>query len=275
MATAIGDETVLPTRPAIAAAIVAVLSLHPLILEPASAEPPEVMSGDFSGEVVTLFIDADTVQSWLPGGISIAEDSPFEAHPVLILYGTQRNLARTKRIRRYLPYGEHYSETFVAVPYLRVDASRCDEHVFYFARVYLDSLRATELGIERFGWEKIYTRLFDSQRDHSIWNPEGQLIFTASRSSSPPRSIEPGNSSLELIQEMLSQTLVLKHRGCFDRYNFDLHFTSARMRAVDARVRVNRGFMPNLVTMEGDVAGIDKQPFGAFQIRCHFTKRAK
>jgi hypothetical protein len=261
--------------PAALVGAIAVLSLESLSLKYAIAEPLEVMSGDFSGEVVTIFLDQATVQSWLPGGLSVAEDCPFESHPVLILYGTQRNLARTKRIRRYLPWAERYLETFVAVPYLRVDNSRCDEHVFYFARVYLDNLRATEMGIERYGWEKIYTRLSDSQRDHSIWNPQGQLVFTASGTPSPARPIEPGNPSVETIQEMLSQTLVLKHRGRFDRYSFNLHFASARVQAVDARVRINRGFMPGLVTMEGDVAGIDRQPFGAFQIRCHFTKRPK
>lgn len=244
-------------------------------LEPASAEPPEVMSGDFSGEVVTLFINRETVQTWLPDGLSVAEDCPFETHPVLILYGTQRNLARTKRIRRFLPYGEHYLETFVAVPYLRVDNSRCDEHVFYFARVYLDSLRATELGIERFGWEKVYTRLSDCDRDHSIWNPQGRLIFTASGTSTPARPIPSSNPSAATIQEMLSQTLVLKHNGRFNRYDFNLHFASAHVQAVDARVRINRDFMPGLETMEGEVAGIDEQPFGAFHIRCHFTKRLK
>ena len=256
-------------------AAVVVFFLFGLATDHLCAEPPEIMSGDFSGEVVTFFLDRQTVQTWLPGGLVVAHDSPFEAHPVLVLYGTQRNLARTKRIRRYLPFGEHYLETFVAVPYLRVQGSRCDEHVFYFARVYLDNLRATEMGIERYGWEKVYTRLFDSDRDHSIWNPQGELIFTASGTPLSGRPIEPGNPSVEAIQDMLSQTLVLKHRGRFDRYGFNFHFTSACIEAVDAHVRVSRGFMPGLVTMEGDVAGIDKQPFGAFHIYCHFTKRPK
>lgn len=233
------------------------------------------MSGDFSGEVITLFIERETVQSWLPVGLSMAEDCPFESQPVLILYGTQRNLARTKRIRRYLPYGEHYLETFVAVPYLRVDSSRYNEHVFYFARVYLDSLRATELGIERFGWKKVYTRLSDRDRDHSIWNPRGQLIFTASGTPTPARPIPSGNSSVATIKNMLSQTLVLKHNGRFNRYDFNLHFASACVEAVDAQVRINQGFMPGLEAMEGEVAGIDEQPFGAFHIRCHFTKQLK
>ena len=277
MATFIGAEAVLPYRVVRVAfvGVVVALSQHSLMTERASGEPPEVMSGDFSGEVVTIFLDRQIVQSWLPVGLSVAEDCPFNSHPVVILYGTQRNLARTKRIRRYLPYGEHYLETFVAVPYLRVNSSRCDEHVFYFARVYLDSLRATELGIQRYGWEKIYTRLSDFRRNHSIWSPRGRLVFTAHGTSSPARPIAPSNPSMDTIQKMLSQTLVLKHDGCFDRYHFDLHFTTARVQAVDAHVRIGEGFMPGLVTMEGDVAGIDVQPFGAFHIACHFTKRPK
>lgn len=131
------------------------------------------------------------------------------------------------------------------------------------------------MGIERFGWEKVYTRLSDCNRDHSIWNPQGQLIFTASGTSTPARSIPSGNPSVETIQEMLSQTLVLKHNGRFNRYDFNLHFASAHVQTVDAQVRINRGFMPGLETMEGEVAGIDEQPFGVFHIGCHFTKRLK
>lgn len=239
------------------------------------AAPAEVMSGDFSGEVVTVFLNRKTIQSWLPSGLRVAEDSPFELHPVVILYGTQRNLARTRRFTRYLPFGNRYLETFVAVPYLRLDNDRRNEHVFYFAQVYLDSPRATKEGIQRFGWEKTCTRLADQGRDHRIWNPRGELIFTAHGTSESPRPIESGNRSLGTIREMLSQTLVFKHRGRFRRYCFDLHFDSANLEAVDSRIRISAGFMPGLVTMAGDVPGIDVQEYGAFHIDCHFTKQLK
>jgi len=233
------------------------------------------MSGTFSGEVVTLFLDRQIVQSWLPSGLHVADDCPFERHPVVILYGTQTNLARQKWIKRELPFGRHYLETFVAVPYLRVDRTRYDEHVFYFARVYLDNRRATNQGVRRFGWEKVYTALADQGRHHRIWSPGGRLIFAASGLGGPSRPADPATESCRMLVSWFDQTLVLKHEGRFDRYNFDLHCESASIRAVDTKLTIGRDFMPGTERMEGEVQGIDRQEFGTFHLSCHFTKAPK
>jgi len=66
--------------------------------------------------VVTLFLERELVQSWLPKGLVLAPETPFAQHPVIVIFGTQQSLARTKRITRYPRGMQNYLETFVALP---------------------------------------------------------------------------------------------------------------------------------------------------------------
>ena len=236
---------------------------------------PEMMSGNFSGVVLTLFIDKQIVQSWLPPGLRLAKECPYVDHPVLILFGTQKALTRHKRISLQLPYGRYYLETFVAVPYLRI-ASRADgEPVFHFVRVYVDSVRARNQGVRRFGWNKLCVPIAKANRNYDIFDRCRVPRFESTTDYSRLAPVRAENVSLGKIREMLSQTLVLRHRGNFDRYHFDLHFDKAKFRSVPTKIRISSGFMPGLPPMEAEISGINEQEFGAFFIDCWFTKVSK
>ncbi len=238
-------------------------------------EPSVIMTGRFTGVGVTFFVDRDLVQSWLPRGLVVADDCPFEKHPMVILYGTQRELARHKRTTWYPRYGDYYLETFVAIPYLRIRNSRIDEHVFHFVRVYLNSRGATNQGIRLFGWPKIFSEIAKGGGRYQIERTNGGRLFNAWTDYSELEPPDPANQSLAEIREMFSQTLVLKYEGKFDRYSFDLNLDGAVIRSVPATVQVHRGFMPNWGAIRHESPGVNHAEFGSFRIDCRFRKAPK
>jgi len=235
----------------------------------------EVLSADFSAVVATFFLDRNLVESWLPPGLRLAEDCPFEDHPVIILFGTQRNLTRHKWLALRPRWGRCYRETFVAVPYLKLQHCPNGKPVFHFVRVYLNNMPATTQGIKRFGWPKICTPIHAAGREYRVLRGIRGAVFEADTHYAEMKPVDRNNKSLRQIRQMLSQTLVLRHRGCLDRYRFNLHFETARISPVATRIQLREGFMPGLDPTEVAVAGIDEADFGAFAIQCRFTKVAR
>jgi hypothetical protein len=237
----------------------------------ARGKRPEVMSGDFSGVVTTMFLDKQLVQSWLPSGLIVAPETPFPQHPVIVMFGIEENITRTKRITAHPRYAQHYLETFVAVPYLKL-ASRPDgAPLVHFPRVYLNSWRATTQGVKRFGWPKVYTELESGDGTYRIGGGQG-TIFDAETERQDVPLVAAKNPSLRTIQQMLSQPLVLKHDGSFHVYNFDWHFDAAACRATSADVEINAGFLPGLEPRNLSVRSIADEAYGAFYLESHFTK---
>ncbi len=75
----------------------------------------------------------------MPPGLTVAPDTPFEEHPVIVMFGIEENIARTKRITAHPRYAQHYLETFVAVPYLKLASHPDGTPLVHFPRVYLNS----------------------------------------------------------------------------------------------------------------------------------------
>jgi len=236
---------------------------------------PVVMSGRFSGVGVTMFVDREVVQSWLPAGLLLHERCPYEEHPVVILLGEQRDLVRTKARSYGLMYtrkGRYYLETFVAVPYLKLKDHAYREPVFHFVRVYLNHARATRQGIRGFGWPKIHTAIRGGKHRYRVFGSCSRTILDARPDWSQVEAADPRNASLEQIRRMLSQPLVLKHHGAFDVYSFDMHFDTATVKSLPSRFQLRRGFMPRLEAVEANFPGINAADFGAFHIDCRFVK---
>ena len=233
--------------------------------------PPEIMSERFTGVVVTLFLDKKLVQSWLPEGLTLAE-SPHAEHPVIILYGTERGLARHKRITIHPRFGRCFRETFVGVPYLRREGCPGKEPVFHFVRVYVDSARAASQGIRRFGWPKVCTAIDVQDGNYRILGGPSGSLLEGRAEDDRLEPVQPDNASLRHVQQMLTQTLVLEHRGCFDHYDFDFHFDGATVRSMPAEVQIQEGFMPGLPPRTVKSAGIGREDYGAFFIDCRITK---
>jgi len=236
---------------------------------------PEVLSADFSGVAATFFLDRDLVESWLPPGLRLAEECPFEDHPVIILFGTQRDLTRQKWLTLKPRWGRCYLETFVAVPYLKLQHCQNGKPVFHFVRAYLNNMPATTQGIKRFGWPKICTPIHAGGREYRILRGTRGAVFEADTDYGKLKAVDSNNESLRQIQQMLSQTLVLRHRGRLDRYRFNFHFNTARISPAATRIQLREGFMPGLDPTEVAIAGIDEADFGAFAIQCRFTKVAR
>lgn len=233
---------------------------------------PEVMSGDFRGLVVTLVADRELVQSWLPPGLVLASETPLPQHPVIVMFGLQQNIARTKRVTRYPRGMQDYLETLIAIPYLKMVRQPNGPPVLHFARVYLNSWPATTQGIKRFGWPKVYTDLEWSDAGYRIGSREP--VFTAQTTDAKPQAVDFHDSSLRNLQQMLSQPLVLRHEGRFEVYDFDFHFETATIRPAAVELEIREGFMPRVAPRQMSVPSIADEPYGGFYFDCHFTKVA-
>jgi hypothetical protein len=238
---------------------------------PGRGKRPEIMSGDFSGVVVTLFLDRPLVQSWLPKGLTLAEDTPFPKHPVIVMFGVEGNIARTKRITVHPRYAQNFLETFVAVPQVKLEARPNGAPLFHFARIYLNSWKATTQGVKRFGFPKVFTDLESKEGTYHIGGGQG-TIFDAEMESEKLPALAADHASLRTIRQLLSQPLVLQHEGKFETYTFDWHFDQAVIRPTAVEVDIHEGFMPQLEPRKISVSGITEEANGAFYWETHFTK---
>lgn len=177
------------------------------------AKRPEVLSGTFSGMVVTLFMPKDVVRTWLPSGLQLAKECPYAEHPVVILFGSIDDLAREKVVTVKLCFGRHYLEAFIAVPYLQFEQTPQAKPVFHFVRVYSDSKRGTVQGIRKYGWPKILTPIDTTEGTYRISREGFGPVLAAEMEYARLKPIEAANRSWKQIQEMLSQPMVLKHEG--------------------------------------------------------------
>jgi len=236
---------------------------------------PETMSGHFTGVVTTFFVDREVVQSWLPSGLRLSSECPFEDHPVIILFGTQRDLAREGAFTfkpRYTRNGRSFHEAFVGIPYLELVEGSYREPVLHFVRVYLDHPKPASQGARRDGWPKILAAISAGGQSYQICHEPWGTILRAETDYGDLRSVEAENDSLRQLQAMFSQPLVLKHKGCFHFSRFDFHFNTATIRAVSSHVEIGEGFLPGLGPMEIDLPGIDQAEFGAFTLDCRYTR---
>jgi hypothetical protein len=212
----------------------------------------EVMSGSFSGMVVPLFLPPAVVRSWLPPGLQLASECPFRTHPVIVMFGSIDDLAREKLVTVKPRFGRHFLETFIAVPYLRLEAAPRGAPVFHFVR--------------------IYTPIATSDDTYRI-TPEGTAtILGAQMDYTHLKPVSAGNHSLRQIEAMLSQPLVLRHEGVYNTYTFDFHFEKAAITSMPVSLEINQGFMPQLTPMQGKMPGIAESDFGAFHLACRYTK---
>ena len=178
-----------------------------------SAKRPEVLSGTFSGMVVTLFMPKDLVRTWLPSGLQLAKDCPYAEHPVVILFGSIDDLTREKVVTVKPRFGRHYLETFIAVPYLQLEQTPQAKPVFHFVRVYSDSKRGTVQGIRKYGWPKILTPIDTTEATYRISREGFGPVLAAEMDYARLKPIEAANRSWKQVQEMLSQPMVLKHEA--------------------------------------------------------------
>jgi hypothetical protein len=233
---------------------------------------PEILSGTFSGMVVTLSVPPQTVQSWLPDGLHLAPKCPFHDHPVIVLFGSIDDLTREKVVTVKPRFGRHYLETFVAVPYLTLDPSAQAAPVFHFVRLYSDSARGTTIGIRQYGWPKIYTPMTTSERKYQISREGLGTVLEAEMDCAHSKPVGLTNPSLKQIQEMLAQPMVLKHNGSYQYYSFNFHFETASLMSVPVDLDLREGFMPQLGPLTGKVPGIAENDLGAFYVECRYTK---
>ena len=249
--------------------------LKPAESERMGAKRPEIMSGSFSGMVVPLFLPHSVVRSWLPPGLQLDSECPYPNHPVIVMFGSIDDLAREKLVTVKPRFGRHFLETFVAVPYLRLEAAPRGGPVFHFVRVYTDSLKGTTKGIRQSGWPKIYTPIATTDETYRI-TPEGAgTVLGAQMDYAHLKPVGTENHSLRQIEAMLAQPLVLRHEGVYNLYTFDFHFQKATLTSMPVILEIREGFMPQLAPMKGKMPGIADSDFGAFHLACRYTKVAR
>ena len=231
---------------------------------------PEVMSGSFSGMVVTLFLPSDLVQSWLPPGLQLVEECPYKDRPVIILFGTIDDLTRKKVLTVKPRFGRHYMETFIGVPYLKFAGATQSQPVSHFVRIYSDSAKGTSIGIQRYGWPKITVPMGTTDDTYRIMYNNG-MAMSASIDNSEARSVDISNPSVKAVQDMLTQPVVLLHEGKFHYHLFDFHFEAARVTSTSVDLQLTPSFMPQMPPINKKFQGVAETEFGAFHVECRYT----
>ncbi len=239
---------------------------------------PSFQSGDYTALVITRFVDKELIKSWLPEGLILDSNCPFQdCHPVIILCGEQRDFARTRDKTQYPLWGRNYNEVFMSIPYLKLKKSPEKPPVHHFFKVYVDNWPATYLGIEN-GWPKIHVPIKSKGNCYSIFHCDYGMIFNANTDYACAQPITPsGEASFQAIREMLEMPMVLqKPTGSgFKVVDFDLHFECAQVRSVPSEICIRCGFLPGLSPTQEFVPGINEASYGAFLLQAHFTAKKK
>jgi hypothetical protein len=191
---------------------------------------------------------------------------------VIILFGSIDDLTREKRVTVKPRFGRHYLETFIAVPYLKLENSPQARSVFHFVRVYSDSAKGTTQGIKKYGWPKVLAPIQTTGTTYRILRDGATPIFAAEMHPGLAQAADMNLNSLERIREMLSQPMVLKHDGAFHAYAFDFHLEKASIASLPTDVEVRNGFLPQFQLAKKSFPGIADAEFGAFHVECRYTK---
>jgi len=247
------------------------------------------MSGDFSGTVVTLFVNRDDVRASLPPQLAIVEDDELpewlrqrDDHPVILLVGKQVNLGRRRVfLGRYhtVHLFQPYLETFVAVPFLKPKAARGPRPCFHFARVPCETFWPTETGKLCMGWCKMQCPMQITERGqvqhYSIRDPnDGEPWLSARTDRTDPVALDAGHDSLARVIRMFSQPHVLIKGNKLLFSSFDLRFEAATMNAVSVSGTVHPGLLPSIaVPKDFSSPRITDAEFGAFSLQTTFMNR--
>ena len=209
---------------------------------------PAVYSFNYSGTAILVLVDSDVVKTWLPPQLELGrcEVSASSArHPVLMVLGAQSNFARHTWMTYRPSFGRYYQESFIIVPHLRFSDSADDRPVSYYARLYLNDPRGTELGRRLFGWPKSFAAIDSSDAAYEIRTAEDQPLIRV-RFDEASRKPLAANTSFATIEKMLAQPTVLVHQGAYHLVSMRFVIQTEALRSVDARLEISRGFMPNL-----------------------------
>lgn len=247
------------------------------------------MSGDFSGTVVTLFVNRDDVQASLPPQLTIVENDELpdwlqqrDDHPVILLVGKQVNLGRRRLfLGRYhtVPLFHPYLETFVAVPFLKPKTARGPRPCFHFMRVPCETFWPTETGILCMGWRKMQCPMQITEQGqvqhYSIKDESGsEPLLSAQTDLTDPVALDASHDCLAKVISMLSQPHVLIKGQKLLFFNFDLRFEAATLRAVSASGTIHPGLLPS-ISEPRDFSSpkITDAEFGAFFLETTFMNR--
>ena len=235
------------------------------------AKRPEVLSGTFSGMVVTLFMPKDVVRTWLPSGLQLAKECPYAEHPVVILFGSIDDLAREKVVTVKPRFGRHYLKR--SLRFRTFNSSRLRKQ----SPCSISSASTLTASAERFrGFGNMVGRDPHPHRHHrgdlsniprgfraGLGGRDGVRTAQADRGREPFLETDPGDAFA---------THGLKARSAFHLYSFDFHFASSSNNSIPVRLELREGFMPKIKPMKGQVPGIADSDFGAFYIECRYTK---
>jgi hypothetical protein len=240
----------------------------------ATARPKKVMSGHYSALVITHFEDKDLVQSWLPEGLVLDVDCPYQdAHPVIILSGVQRNFSVETMIKMYPWWGRRYREVFISIPYVKLVDFPDKPPLFHVVRVYLDQWTATELGV-KLGWPKQLVKIESTALSYRVFDSDEAVIFESNMDPTRALPLEEGNASFAAIREMLSMPMVLQRpAGGFNVFAFDWHLESAEVHSVPADLQVQPSYLPGFQGIVRQTDGINNTDFGAFYLKTRFTNQ--
>jgi hypothetical protein len=223
-------------------------------------------TGRYLAHFVPRSLSRDAVTGLLPRCLELAPQDLVapNQHPVLFVFGRQQ------RVRPIIRYGEGlaYLEFLIAIPYLQWrDPGYSYRGPFvYLPRLYLDRWLPVLLGwLCGFAKERAHSESGDGRNRIAALFSRTPLIsgaFTPYGNTRRPQDF----SGFQRLSEIFSQPLVTQTPFGSMCLDFDWELERARLRAIDAEVRIERAFLPGLSVESFRVDGVDRCALGAFHL---------
>lgn len=245
------------------------------------------LQGQVTASMILLPMPQEAVQNILPKGLSPAAQpfTPAGTHPVFFVF-TQEVRVHFVLFNKFSSlHFKDYWEFVLEIPYVKKDKEAHPRLYCYPARLYLNRLAPTLVGLLGYGFPKRLTKIEASATSYNIKTLRdvqllsGQFELTGGRG---PISEFPNfqQGSLQMLsQPVLTQYPPLKKfPGIFLCSLFGYHFNpqppnssfeQAQLQAMNAKVQLFQHFasefLPGLL---GDytVTNINQSPLGAFRL---------
>jgi hypothetical protein len=209
------------------------------------------LTGNFSATVVPIDVASETVQEWLPEGVTLADDQS-DMHKIVLMLGTQKNVA----------YFGAYREIIVVVPNAIYNGKR----YMYFPRLFLDNRQAVGWGRALYGFPKVFNDMTDESDFFDLVDSEnGNALLTLDQHVGNSR-VNQSSENFKGVLSLLSQPMLLNKGGNILCSEFIMYLEGEVVKPANITLNINDGFMSSMESLTEQLASINEVPFGAFRI---------
>ena len=196
----------------------------------------------FDGSIAVFQRPRAEIERLLPPGLALAWSTSPDLHPVVYVFGEQRE-GTVIFGGRPIALGIRYPEVALAVPFVRGSASRY-LHT-WMAYMATSHEAAAWSGTRLYGYAKELARLEHDAESFRVLDADGDCRIRASVRTRGDVDL-PGPDALETVREMFRLPIVGQNGTGLVGSFFDWTFAEAEVRAIDVAVDWIRPPLPGL-----------------------------